>query len=62
MKVTEQIDAMEVSGTNPFKFLVVTRVVSTTLMLPVLVVLPIHRDPGILYWCKYRGLGQLAAF
>ena len=39
MKVTEQIDAMEVSGTNPFKYLVVTRVMATTLMLPVLVVL-----------------------
>ena len=39
MKVTEQIDAMEVSGTNPFKFLVVTRVMATTLMLPVLVVI-----------------------
>ena len=26
MRVTEQIDAMEVSGTNPFKFLVVTRI------------------------------------
>jgi len=38
MKVTEQIDAMEVSGTNPFKYLVVTRVVAATLMLPVLVV------------------------
>lgn len=38
MKVTEQIDAMEVSGTNPFKYLVVTRVLSTTLMVPVLVV------------------------
>lgn len=37
MRVTEQIDAMEVSGTNPFKFLVVTRVLSTTLMIPVLV-------------------------
>ena len=36
MKVTEQIDAMEVSAINPFKFLVVTRVVATTLMLPVL--------------------------
>ena len=36
MKVTEQIDAMEVSGTNPFKYLVVTRVMATTLMLPVL--------------------------
>jgi phospholipid/cholesterol/gamma-HCH transport system permease protein len=39
MKVTEQIDAMEVSGTNPFKYLVVTRVVAATLMLPVLVIL-----------------------
>ncbi len=38
MRVTEQIDAMEVSGTNPFKFLVVTRVLATTLMLPVLVI------------------------
>lgn len=37
MKVTEQIDAMEVSGTNPFKFLVVTRVLASTLMVPVLV-------------------------
>jgi phospholipid/cholesterol/gamma-HCH transport system permease protein len=36
MRVTEQIDAMDVSGTNPFRFLVVTRVMSTTLMLPVL--------------------------
>lgn len=39
MKVTEQIDAMEVSGTNPFKFLVVTRVLAVTLMLPLLVIL-----------------------
>jgi phospholipid/cholesterol/gamma-HCH transport system permease protein len=39
MKVTEQIDAMEVSGTNPFKYLVVTRVAAATLMLPVLVML-----------------------
>jgi len=38
MNVTEQIDAMKVSGTNPFKFLVVTRVLSSTLMLPILVV------------------------
>ena len=36
MKVTEQIDAMEVSATNPFKYLVVTRVVACTLMQPVL--------------------------
>ncbi len=39
MKVTEQIDAMEVSGTNPFKYLVVTRTLAATLMLPVLVIL-----------------------
>lgn len=38
MRVTEQIDAMEVSGTNPFKYLVVTRVLATTLMLPILVI------------------------
>ena len=37
MRVTEQIDAMEVSGTNPFKFLIVTRILATTFMLPVLV-------------------------
>jgi phospholipid/cholesterol/gamma-HCH transport system permease protein len=36
MKVTEQIDAMEVSAVNPFKFLVVTRVMATTLTVPVL--------------------------
>jgi phospholipid/cholesterol/gamma-HCH transport system permease protein len=39
MKVTEQIDAMEVSGNNPFKYIVVTRIISTTLMLPILVTL-----------------------
>jgi phospholipid/cholesterol/gamma-HCH transport system permease protein len=39
MRVTEQIDAMEVSGTNPFKYLVVTRVVAATLMLPILVII-----------------------
>ncbi len=39
MKVTEQIDAMDVSGTNPFKYLVVTRVAACTLMLPVLILL-----------------------
>lgn len=39
MRVTEQIDAMEVSGTNPFKYLVITRVIATTAMLPVLVML-----------------------
>ncbi len=39
MNVTEQIDAMQVSDTNPFKYLVVTRVLSATLMLPILVIL-----------------------
>ncbi|KNB62549.1 MlaE family ABC transporter permease [Chryseobacterium sp. Hurlbut01] len=39
MKVTEQIDAMEVSGTNPFRYLVATRVLATTLMLPILIIL-----------------------
>jgi phospholipid/cholesterol/gamma-HCH transport system permease protein len=36
MKVTEQIDAMEVSAINPFKYLVVTRVLATTITIPVL--------------------------
>ncbi|MES2109796.1 MAG: ABC transporter permease [Bacteroidota bacterium] len=36
MRVTEQIDAMEVSGTKPFKFLVCTRVLATTITIPIL--------------------------
>jgi len=36
MRVTEQIDAMEVSGTKPFKYLVCTRVIATTLAIPIL--------------------------
>ena len=39
MNVTEQIDAMQVSDTNPYKYLVVTRVLAATLMLPILVIL-----------------------
>jgi phospholipid/cholesterol/gamma-HCH transport system permease protein len=38
MQVTEQIDAMEVSGTRPFSYLVVTRILASTLVLPILVV------------------------
>jgi phospholipid/cholesterol/gamma-HCH transport system permease protein len=38
MRVTEQIDAMEVSGTYPMKYLVATRVLAATLMLPLLVI------------------------
>lgn len=49
MKVTEQIDAMEVSAINPFKYLTVTRVVATTLMIPVLS-----------FYCSFVGL--LGAF
>ncbi len=56
MKVTEQIDAMEVSGTNPYKYLVVTRVLATSLMVPLLVVLA---DAVSLYGgflgCNLRG-------
>lgn len=37
MNVTEQIDAMQVSNTNPYKYLVVSRVLSAALMLPLLV-------------------------
>src|SRR6185312_598255 len=36
MRVTEQIDAMEVSGTKPFKYLVCTRVLATTITIPIL--------------------------
>lgn len=52
MKVTEQIDAMEVSGTNPYKYLVVTRVLAATLMLPVLVLL----SDGISLYGSYIGV------
>lgn len=38
MRVTEQIDAMEVSAAQPFSYLVVSRVVATTLILPILVI------------------------
>lgn len=36
MKVTEQIDAMEVSGANPVQYLVVTRILACTIMVPLL--------------------------
>jgi len=36
MRVTEQIDAMEVSAINPFRYLVVTRVLAATVVMPVL--------------------------
>jgi len=39
MKVTEQIDAMEVSGANPLQYLVVTRILAVTLMVPLLTII-----------------------
>ncbi|MCG7855435.1 ABC transporter permease [Flavihumibacter sediminis] len=38
MNVTEQIDAMEVSGANPVSFLVVPRILACTLMIPLLTI------------------------
>lgn len=38
MVVTEQIDAMEVSGTKPLGFVVASRVLATTAMVPILVI------------------------
>ncbi|MBX7052141.1 MAG: ABC transporter permease [Flavobacteriales bacterium] len=54
MKVTEQIDAMEVSGTNPFKYLVVTRVFATMLMLPLLVIIA----DAVGLWGAYIGVNM----
>ncbi|MFI5196721.1 MAG: MlaE family ABC transporter permease [Chitinophagales bacterium] len=36
MKVSEQIDSMEVSGANPIQYLVVTRILACTIMVPLL--------------------------
>lgn len=36
MRVTEQIEAMEVSNVNPIRFLIVPRVLATTIMIPIL--------------------------
>ena len=38
MNVTEQIDAMEVSGANPVQYLVVTRILACIIMIPLLTV------------------------
>lgn len=38
MRVTEQIDAIEASAVNPYKFLVATRVIACMLMLPLLTI------------------------
>src|SRR6185312_1852760 len=52
MRVTEQIDAMEVSGMNPFKYIVVTRILAATLMLPILVIMA----DGISIYGSYMGV------
>src|SRR4051812_42353890 len=39
MNVTEQIDAMEVSGANPMQFLAVPRILACTFMIPLLTIL-----------------------
>ncbi len=49
MKVSEQIEAMEVSAINPFKYLVVTRILATTITIPILAL-----------YCSFLGL--LGAF
>lgn len=36
MRVTDQIEAMEVSAINPYKYLVVTRVMASTISIPIL--------------------------
>jgi phospholipid/cholesterol/gamma-HCH transport system permease protein len=36
MKVSEQIDAMDVSGANPMQYLVVTRILACVIMIPLL--------------------------
>lgn len=54
MKVSEQIDAMEVSGTNPFKYLVSTRILACTLMLPLLIVMA----DAIALWGAYIGVNM----
>jgi phospholipid/cholesterol/gamma-HCH transport system permease protein len=38
MKVTEQIDAMAISGVDPYRYLVVTRVLATSICLPILII------------------------
>lgn len=45
MKVTEQIEAMEVSAINPYKYLVVTRILATTITVPLLS-----------FYCSFVGL------
>lgn len=58
MNVTEQIDAMEVSGASPMQFLVVTRILVCTLMVPLLTI--VADGVGILGgWVGMNVTGQM---
>jgi phospholipid/cholesterol/gamma-HCH transport system permease protein len=63
MKVAEQIDAMEVSATRPFKYLVVTRILACTFAIPLLV---IYADAlgfiGAFFALNLKGQESLALF
>jgi len=52
MKVTEQIDAMEVSGANPMQYLVVTRILACVLMVPLLTIVA----DGVAFFGGYAGI------
>jgi phospholipid/cholesterol/gamma-HCH transport system permease protein len=56
MRVTEQIDAMEVSGTNPFKYVVTTRILATTLMIPILAIIGV----AISLFGSYVGINMVS--
>ncbi|WP_173810332.1 MlaE family ABC transporter permease [Hymenobacter caeli] len=63
MRVSEQIDAMEVSGTNPFKYLVVTRILAATLMVPILTLLADAIGLGACYLgINLQGVTSVALF
>lgn len=63
MKVTEQIDAMEVSGTNPYKYLVVTRVFATTFMVPLLAIIGVAVSLYAAYLgCNIKGAVSWALY
>jgi len=62
-ETTEQIDAMEVSGINPFKYLVVTRIAAATVMASHLVILAdIISLYGALCRCELKRRCQLSPF
>jgi phospholipid/cholesterol/gamma-HCH transport system permease protein len=51
MNVTEQIDAMEVSGANPVQYLIVTRIIACTIMVPILTLM----GDALALWGGYVG-------